>query len=116
MKRKKAYKYRFYPSDEQKRILAQTFGCCRYVYNWALRQRTDAYYQRGERLYYEGMAQHLVLLKKQEETAWLHDVSSVPLQQAIRHIREQCLHLEEPGSYAGKNGCPSSHHVAPPIA
>jgi len=44
MKQKKAYKYRFYPSDEQKRILAQTFGCCRYVYNWALRQRTDAYY------------------------------------------------------------------------
>src|SRR2546421_11780736 len=77
MKQKKAYKYRFYPSQEQKRILAQTFGCCRYVYNWALRQRTDAYYQRGERLYYEGTAQRLVLLKKQEETLWLNEVSSV---------------------------------------
>ncbi len=86
MKQKKAYKYRFYPSDEQKRILAQTFGCCRYVYNWALRQRTDAYYQRGERLYYEGTAQRLVLLKKQEETIWLNEVSSVPLQQALRHL------------------------------
>ena len=86
MQQKKAYKYRFYPSEEQKRILAQTFGCCRYVYNWALRQRTDAYYQRGERLYYEGTAQHLVLLKKQEETAWLNDVSSVPLQQALRNL------------------------------
>ena len=64
MKQKKAYKYRFYPSDEQKRLLAQTFGCCRYVYNWALRQRTDAYYQHGERLYYEGTAQRLVTLKK----------------------------------------------------
>src|SRR6266581_2122436 len=64
MKQKKAYKYRFSPSDEQKRLLAQTFGCCRYVYNWALRQRTDAYYQHGERLYYEGTAQRLVLLKK----------------------------------------------------
>jgi putative transposase len=31
MNQKKAYKYRFYPSDEQKRILAHTFGCCRYV-------------------------------------------------------------------------------------
>src|SRR3989440_1480546 len=86
MQQKKAYKYRFYPSEEQKRIVAQTFGCCRYVYNWALRQRTDAYYQRGERLYYEGTAQHLVLLKKQEETAWLNDVSSVPLQQALRNL------------------------------
>src|SRR2546428_2563933 len=86
MKQKKAYKYRFSPSPEQKRLLAQTFGCCRYVYNWALRQRTDAYYQHGERLYYEGTAQRLVLLKKQEETMWLNTVSSVPLQQALRHL------------------------------
>ena len=95
MKRKKAYKYRFYPSDEQKRILAQTFGCCRYVYNWALRQRTDAYYQRGERLYYEGTAQRLVLLKKQEETLWLNEVSSVPLQQALRHLDQACRNFFE---------------------
>jgi putative transposase len=86
MKQKRAYKYRFYPSEEQKRMLAQTFGCCRYVYNWALRERTDAYYQRGERLYYEGTAQRLVLLKKQRETTWLNDVSSVVLQQALRHL------------------------------
>jgi putative transposase len=86
MKQKKAYKYRFSPSHEQKRILAQTFGCCRYVYNWALRQRTDAYYQHGERLYYAGTAQRLALLKKQEETMWLNEVSSVPLQQALRHL------------------------------
>jgi len=86
MKQKKAYKYRFYPSDEQKHILAQTFGCCRYVYNWALRERTDAYYQRGERLYYEGTAQRLVTLKKQEGTIWLNEVSSVPLQQSLRHL------------------------------
>ena len=59
MNQKKAFKYRFYPSDEQKRILAHTFGCCRYVYNWALRQRTDAYYQRGERLSYEDIARRL---------------------------------------------------------
>jgi putative transposase len=86
MEQKKAYKYRFYPSEEQKRILAQTFGCCRYVYNWALRQRTDAYYQHGERLYYEGTAQRLVVLKKQDETSWLNEVSSVPLQQALRNL------------------------------
>ncbi len=86
MKQKKAYKYRFYPSEEQKHILARTFGCCRYVYNWALRERTDAYYQHGERLYYEGTAQRLVTLKSQEETSWLGEVSSVPLQQALRYL------------------------------
>ena len=47
-KTKRAYKYRFYPTDEQKRILAQTFGCCRFVYNWGLSLRKMAYFQHGQ--------------------------------------------------------------------
>src|SRR5437588_7157135 len=86
MKQKKAYKYRMYPTQEQAHILARTFGCCRYVYNWALRQRTDAFFQRSERLYYNQLAVLLTDLRKQEETAWLSEVSSVPLQQALRHL------------------------------
>ena len=42
MKQKRAYRYRCYPTSEQAATLAQTFGCARYVYNWALRLRTDA--------------------------------------------------------------------------
>ena len=30
---KRAYVYRFYPTDEQKHIHARTFGCVRYTYN-----------------------------------------------------------------------------------
>src|SRR5947208_12398114 len=86
MQQKRAYKYRFSPTDEQAHILARTFGCCRFVYNWALRQRTDAFFQRGERLYYNQLAGMLTELKKQEETAWLSEVSSVPLQQSLRHL------------------------------
>ena len=86
MKQKKAYKYRMYPTEEQANILARTFGCCRFVYNWALRQRTDAFFQRGERLYYNQLAVLLTKLKKQEEAAWLSEVSSVPLQQSLRHL------------------------------
>src|SRR6266699_1040043 len=86
MKQKKAYQYRMYPTQEQAHILARTFGCCRYAYNWALRARTDAFFQRGERLYYNQLAVLLTDLKKQEETAWLSEVSSVPLQQALRHL------------------------------
>src|SRR6266487_525648 len=86
MEQKRAYKYRFYPTDEQKRTLARTFGCCRYVYNCALRERTDAYYQHGERLYYDGTSERLTALKKQDEHVWLNEVSSVPLQQALRHL------------------------------
>ena len=86
MQQKKAYKYRMYATEEQANILARTFGCCRFVYNWALRQRTDAFFQRGERLYYNQLAVMLTELKKQEEAAWLAFVSSVPLQQSLRHL------------------------------
>ena len=33
----KAYKYRIYPTNEQKEQIAKTFGCCRFVYNRTLR-------------------------------------------------------------------------------
>src|SRR5260370_42414052 len=86
MKQEKGDQCRIYRADEQGNILARTFGCCRFVYNWALRQRTDAFFQHGERLYYNQLAVMLTDLKKQEESAWLSEVSSVPLQQALRHL------------------------------
>ena len=83
-KTKCAYKYRFYPTEEQKRILAHTFGCCRYVYNWGLSTRKTAYFQEGRSLYYNDLAAMLPALKQQYP--WLSEVSSVPLQQALRHL------------------------------
>src|SRR5260370_27075129 len=86
MKQKRAYQYRVYPTDEQKQLLARTFGCARYVYNWALRLRTDAYYKEHTRLYYSDTSALLTELKKQENHAWLNEVSCVPTQQALRHL------------------------------
>jgi len=83
-KTKRAYKYRFYPTDEQKKKLAQTFGCCRFVYNWGLSTRKTSYFQHGQSLYYNDLAGMLPALK--EQFPWLKDVSSVPLQQALRHL------------------------------
>jgi len=56
------------------------------VYNWALRQKTDAYYNEQKRLYYKDLSEMLTTLKKHEEYAWLAGVSSVPLQQSLRHL------------------------------
>jgi putative transposase len=67
----------------------------RYVYNWALRKKTDVYYQQGERLYYSDLSSALTELKKQEETAWLNEVSSVPLQQVLRHLERAFLNFFE---------------------
>ena len=32
----RGYRYRIYPTDEQKVLMAKTFGCVRFVYNWGL--------------------------------------------------------------------------------
>jgi putative transposase len=80
---KRAYKFRFYPTDEQKHMLAQTFGCVRFIYNWGLHTRTTAY-KLGQKLNYTTLAAQLPALKK--EYPWLAAVSSVPVQQSLRHL------------------------------
>jgi putative transposase len=95
MEQKRAYKYRVYPTKEQKQVLARTFGCARFVYNWALRQKTDAFYQEQRRLYYKDLSEALTHLKQQANYSWLNEVSSVPLQQALRHLEKAFLNFFE---------------------
>lgn len=85
MKPKRAYKFRFYPDPQQEQLLAQTFGCVRYVYNSLLRYRTDAYYQAQKKVGYTDANARLTDIKKRPESAFLNEVSSVPLQQCLRH-------------------------------
>lgn len=84
---KRAYRYRFYPTAEQEQVLARTFGCVRFVYNRMLRERTDAWFERQERVGYHVTSAKLTALKKEPELDWLNEVSSVPLQQALRHLQ-----------------------------
>ena len=81
----RAYKYRFTPTEEQATLLAQTFGCVRFVYNSVLRWRTDLYYQSKEKIGYTQASAKLTEIKKLPELKFLNDVSCVPLQQSLRH-------------------------------
>ncbi|MGZ2747662.1 RNA-guided endonuclease InsQ/TnpB family protein [Burkholderia stagnalis] len=84
---KRAYRFRFYPTPEQAAMLARTFGCARFVYNHMLRMRTDAWQQRQVCVGYHATSAALTALKKTPEHGWLNEVSSVPLQQALRHLQ-----------------------------
>ncbi|NDZ74619.1 IS200/IS605 family element transposase accessory protein TnpB [Streptomyces sp. SID10362] len=83
---KRAFKYRFHPTDAQTAELSRTFGCVRKVYNLALAARTEAW-TRQERVNYNQTSAMLTAWKKTEELAYLSDVSSVPLQQCLRHLQ-----------------------------
>jgi putative transposase len=84
---KRAFKYRFYPSDQQEQELSRTFGCVRLVYNRALEARTAAWYGEQRRVSYVQTSALLTSWKQEPELAFLGEVSSVPLQQSLRHLQ-----------------------------
>ena len=84
---KRAFRYRFYPSEQQARELNRTFGCVRKVYNLALEARTKAWYSEQRRITYVQSSAMLTGWKREPELGFLGEVSSVPLQQTLRHLQ-----------------------------
>ncbi|WP_394614749.1 RNA-guided endonuclease InsQ/TnpB family protein [Lentzea sp. JNUCC 0626] len=66
-------------------MLNRTFGCVRLVWNKALGERAQRFRVDGARTSYRETDAALTAWKRTEELAFLSEVSSVPLQQALRH-------------------------------
>lgn len=62
-------------------------GCTRLVYNRALAVRTEAWYSLQERVGYAETSAMLTEWKKEDTLTFLTEVSSVPLQQGLRHLQ-----------------------------
>lgn len=84
---KRVYRFRFYPTPEQKDLLRRTLGRCRKVWNMGLDARTQAWTERRENLSYAGTCLLLTAWKKQDEYSYLSEVSAVALQQSLRHLQ-----------------------------
>ncbi|MCI2416441.1 transposase [Saccharopolyspora sp. K220] len=67
--------------------MSRTFGCVRKVYNLALDVRTRAWFTEQRQVTYVETSAMLTQWKKTEELSFLGEVSSVPLQQALRHLQ-----------------------------
>lgn len=80
----KAYKYRIYPNEKQREIIAKTFGCCRFVYNKYLAQRIELYQTNKENLTYVKCAKAMSELK--DELEWLNEVDSTALQSSLKDL------------------------------
>ncbi|MEU7999143.1 RNA-guided endonuclease TnpB family protein [Micromonospora sp. NPDC049060] len=90
---KRAYKYRFYPTEQQADLLNRTFGCVRYVYNRALAERARAWFQDQERVTFAGTCRMLTIWKRDPALSWLSEVSNVALQQALQHLQRAYLNF-----------------------
>src|SRR6266487_1012916 len=80
-----AYRRRAYPDTEQVSVLNRTFGCVRVVWNRTLAWRHGRYHGQQTRTDFAQANAYLTAMKASEGLDWLNEVSSVPLQQAIRH-------------------------------
>ena len=84
---KRAFRFRFYPTAEQEEELLRTWGCVRLVYNKALDMRHTAWYKNQEPVGYAQTSAALTQWKRQDDLRFLSEVSSVPLQQCLRHLQ-----------------------------
>jgi putative transposase len=80
-----AYRCRAYPDQAQQQVLARTFGCVRVVWNRTLAARRARWHAERRGTSYAETDRALTQLKKDPGLAFLTEVSSVPLQQALRH-------------------------------
>ena len=80
------YNYRLYPAPGQCRSLARAFGCARVVFNDGLRARQDAHAAGLPYITDGQMSARLTAVKATPERAWLGEVSSVALQQALADL------------------------------
>ena len=83
----RGFYFRIYPTSDQELLLRRTIGCVRLIYNKALAERRVAWINSKKSIGYKAQSRTLTAWKKQPDLAFLNDVSSVPLQQVLRHLR-----------------------------
>jgi putative transposase len=79
----KVYKFKLEPSAEQERALNNFAGARRFVYNWALNRRRETYKATGKAISWSELSAELTALKHNPEFAWLKEIDSQLLQQAL---------------------------------
>ena len=80
----KCYKFRLYPTDEQRTLIEKTFGCTRKVYNDFLDTRKTEYKQNKTSLSYTDCAKMLTVYKQGFD--YMSEVDSTALQNSLRNL------------------------------
>jgi putative transposase len=96
----KAYKYRIYPTNEQKDLLIRSMGCARWFYNYALNLTSQTYKDTGKGLSRNDIINLLPRLKKEHE--WLVEPPSQVLQQVALDLSSAFLNF-----FAGRTKYPN---------
>ena len=82
-----AYRFRIYPTEEQKILLGKTFGCCRFLYNQMLDDKIREYEKTKK------MLKHTPAMYKREYP-FLKEVDSLALANVQRNWKRHIYHCE----------------------
>lgn len=80
------YKFRLYPNAQQIQLIQKTFGCTRFVYNYFLALRKQAWEERKETLNYYACSALLTKLKHNGEHEWLTEPDKCSLTYSLRDL------------------------------
>jgi putative transposase len=83
MPERKVYRFRVEPTANQEAALARFAGARRFVFNWALERRKEAYEQTGKSVSWSELSVELTELKNKPGFEWLKEIDSQLLQQAL---------------------------------
>jgi putative transposase len=95
VKHRKVFRFRMNPTRNQRDSLGRVAGARRFIWNWALSQRRAHYAVTGKSLPAAELSRRLTELKKQPETAWLKDVDSQAVQQALADLQRAYVNFFE---------------------
>lgn len=94
----RATKIRIYPTKEQQQHLAQSFGCCRFAWNYALNLTNETYQETGKGLNRFAIQKEITNLKKEHE--WMKEPYSQCLQVVALNLSRAFINFfEKRGSY-----------------
>ena len=82
----RAYRMRVYPTRRQRALLGRLFGAGRYVWNWGLARRSDAYKAEGIGLNWVALSREFTTLRRAEGTGWLSELPRQPFEQVLRDL------------------------------
>ena len=82
----KGYKYKLMPNLEQRETLSKYFRCVRFIYNWGLNRKIEAYKECGKYINYFQLGRELTLLRSQKEYEWLKECPYESLKYSLRDL------------------------------
>jgi putative transposase len=83
---KRAFKFKLKPTSTQRKAFLRFAGARRWIFNRGLDQRKKAFETTGKSPSYFEQNKELTTLKEQPETAWLKEIHSQVLQQALKDL------------------------------